>query len=312
MSSLISKMSYQPLLHVLSHPTQAPQGVLSRALQGRHGQEIVRAEIELKKVTKALSIMAGGTFNDPTMLTTLSLPGNADAVLWVAYMLFDQAQQLNAGGYSIQKRNRDCHMLLDALAQLKIGQWYEAMVTPIQYASSIHMLQFPATHPQPNGMYRQHLLPIYANHYYPVDSYFVYMFEERKRELLQTLADLGATKITIQAHDQNKPSGDSLNEQVFEFSGKPWSNTLVFDQARYNWLPYDSRLQSLVDSRLHHGLNKAKFEINLDVDNILFSRFREIETFLSQMESLDVTAMATLLQKSLRPQTVIAEFVAQS
>ncbi|MEM9505166.1 MAG: hypothetical protein AAGA01_14550, partial [Cyanobacteria bacterium P01_E01_bin.43] len=68
------------------------------------------------------------------------------------------------------------------------------------------------------------------------------------------------------------------------------------------------QLESLVDNRLSHGLNKAQFEINLDVDQILSNRFSEIKTFLNQMESLDVAAMTTLLQKSLRPCTVNVEF----
>ena len=308
MTSLPAQMSDQPLLHVLSHPTQTPQEILDLAVQGRQGQELARAEIELRKVTKALSTLAGGTFNDPVILAALSLPSQADAVLWVAYMLFDQAQPAHTPGYSIHKRQRDCRTLLDALSQIKIGQWYEAMVTPSHYGLGCQGLQFPAMHPQPNGLYRQHLLPRWKSTYYPVDSYFTYLFEERKRELLQILADLGATNITLQPSEQTDLANRSLTAQVWEFPGKSWSSTRVFNPSRYAWLTYDQQLDSLVNNRLSHGLNKAQFEINLDVDQILSNRFSEIKTFLNQMESLDVAAMTTLLQQSLRPYRVNVEF----
>ena len=109
MTSLPAQMSDQPLLHVLSHPTQTPQEILDLAVQGRQGQELARAEIELRKVTKALSTLAGGTFNDPVILAALSLPSQADAVLWVAYMLFDQAQPAHTPGRSEERRvGKEC------------------------------------------------------------------------------------------------------------------------------------------------------------------------------------------------------------
>ena len=166
-------MTYHPLLHVLPQKAvQDPQTLIAVALQGRTGQELIRAEIELKKAITTLSRMTGVILNDPAMLTALALPGTADAVLWTAHMLFNQAQQSSGGDHFVQKRNRDCHMLLEALSQLKIDQWYQSMITTIEYASITNTLQFPAAHPQPDRMYRQHFLPICANVYYPVDSYF--------------------------------------------------------------------------------------------------------------------------------------------
>ena len=95
---------------------------------------------------------------------------------------------------------------------------------------------------------------------FALSSYFIHIFEERKREYLQILAALGATKITIQAHTQD--SAVAVNEQVFEFAGYPWSSTMKFDRSQYKWLSYDPNLQALVDGRLNYGLHTAKFEIN--------------------------------------------------
>ena len=175
-------------------------------------------------------------------------------------------------------------------------QSLEAMVIPSHYGSGCQRLQFPAMHPQPNGRYRQHLLPRWKSTYYPVDSYFTYLFEERKRELLQILADLGATKITLQPSEPTDLANHSLAAQVWKFPEKSWSSTRVLNPSRYAWLTYDRQLQSLVNNRLSHGLNQAQFEITLDIDQILSNRFSEIKTFRNQMESLDVAECIPVMQ----------------
>ena len=104
----------KPLLHVLSNH-QTIDDVLDPiqlAVQGETDVSISRAEMDLRKAMQALAFITSGGFSSFTVLTALSLPGAATALLWTINTLLRGDFQRPNLENPIFHRDHDARFLL--------------------------------------------------------------------------------------------------------------------------------------------------------------------------------------------------------
>lgn len=302
--------SHKPLIYILA-PNQAIDHIrvlYGEALQGKEKVQISRAAIDLKKAIDCFTFVGGGFIHSLPILAATGMPIMLTSTLWVAASLFNQEhQEIEVQRFS-EKRNRDAHSLLLSLNESKsyFKHWNESMIEEVDITNLSAETKFPPGYPWIGKLYRQHPLKVKSNYYYPVDSYYSMLLDERERELVQLSSDLGAKKIWIRDESEEK----TLNEKprVFEFPDKPLSSNAAFDESRYVWLEHETTWQTLVNARLHRGCTSASFELSTDISQTLFSLLERIEGLLSQMGSTESIDLKTLMNRTIYRRRVYIKF----
>jgi hypothetical protein len=317
---------HKPLLHILTsdEPINNIQNFFNVALAGREKVEFARAELELKKAVGLMASMTGGNANSLPFLSALSLPSMTTAITWTASAIISVDNPKT--DIEPEKRNRDSLHLLHGLNKVDLTSWYENLVDKIHISSLPSEIKFLPGHPIPGKLYRQHPLEVRSDYYYPIDSYYFLLFDEREAELIQILSELGATKIVIQ---KESPGGgataakalefDNVDGQeqfksgtsVFEYIGKSWSPQMDFDASRYIWLEYETMWKAVVDGRIRNGCLSASFEVNIDFSDTIAGKIEGIEGLIDEMESIHSFDLEELLERALHKRRVLVKFAGE-
>ena len=282
---------------------------------------VKRAEIELKHMVRQLMVMTGGAVYSPLMLSTIGLPYPVSIVLWVTATLLEDAPSKQIERF-VEKRTHDSVKLLRSLNEYRqfLSEWWQTSVTLIPVSALPETLQFPVGHPMPPRLYHQHPLSSKPDHYYPVNAYYSLLYKEREQELIQLLADLGATQILIQPlvprHDTENQLIQFSDEmpsdtvpRVFQYRGHPISS-VHFDASQYEWLPQEPSWQAVVESRVNHACLSASLEISLDIANTVAALLDGIESLSEQLTSVQALNVDALRDRTLKKQFVQVEFEA--
>lgn len=325
------RRAYKPLIHILNpdqNPTRFPE-LISIELEQRERIEISRAELELRKVMTFLTSITGGATNSLPILTTLALPGIVPAILWIANILCAEESQKLQVSDLISQRNRDAYILLRAIVASGLSDWYEALVDKISFASVPSSLKFPPGHPVPRQIYRQHPLPTKQNYYYPIDSYYSYLLDERETELIQIMADLSATQIVIRdhlklepahpaesgnpAHSTHQPDSSQppkVGDREFNFPSTNGASKRSFDPSNYVWLDNEPIWKTVITGRLNHRCLSASFELNMDFSYALLGQLERIEGLLDELSSVQSVDLKTLANRTLNRRKLWITFAA--
>jgi len=312
------------LLYVLA-PNQSRDSVqspFSVALEeiSEH-MDVRRAEIELKRMVRQLMVMTGGAIYSPLMLSTIGLPYPISIVLWVTATLLEDAPSKQIDRF-VEKRTHDSVKLLRSLNEYRqfLSEWWQTSVTLVPVSALPETLTFPVGHPTPPRLYHQHPLSSKPDHYYPVNAYYSLLYEERERELIRLLADLGATQILIQplmpkpnTADQPAQLPDEIQSdtvpRVLQYRGRPLS-TVHFDASHYEWLAHEPSWQTVVESRMKYSCLSASLEISLDISNTVAALLDGIESLSEQLTSVRALNINALRDRILKKQFVQVEFEA--
>lgn len=314
---------HKPLLHILTsdEPVNNIQHFFDVALAGREKVEFARAELELKKAVGLMASMTGGNANSLPFLSALSLPSMTTAITWTASAIISVDNPTT--DIEPEKRNRDSLHLLQGLNKVDLTTWYETLVDKVHILALSPEVKFLPGHPIAGKLYRQHPLDVKSNYYYPIDSYYFLLFDEREVELIQILSDLGATKIVIQnaSSESSEPDSktvdtnelDSLEKFkpgtcVFEYIGKNWSPNMNFDASKYIWLDYEPMWKAVVEGRIRNGCLSASFEINIDFSDTIAGKIEGIEGLIDEMESIHSFDLENLLERSLHKRRIWVKF----
>ncbi|MEO1144444.1 MAG: hypothetical protein AAFY26_02440 [Cyanobacteria bacterium J06638_22] len=308
----------KPLLYILDYgesPDELPHMLLQQALEGESDVSISRAGIDLRKAIEALSLITDSTINSFEALAAMSLPRTTTALFWSIQSLLNQQYQNPNLHNSIHYHNHDARLLFQQLAQLNLDPWYEAAVNRVSLDHLPAKLQFPSGHPLPGYLYRQHPLKTHQHFYYPVNTYFSLLFEERKQTLLKVLEALGATKVVISPISP-EPFGKSdsragnihPNERESTINSQELVST--FEPSHYSWLKYEPIWKSVVYTRLKKRLRFMQFEIDMDVMGILRTQIQAVTELTSGLNSmlLPDDYKDALMVELLRPVQVQVEF----
>jgi hypothetical protein len=261
------------------NPNPKPfQNPLVGLIEGKDQVEISRAGLELEKVIVYLNAITGGATNSLPTLVALSLPDRLVALLWIAHALFNE--RFFDSEHHLESLDHDALMLFRGMNQLSLKHWQEEVIDTVSFVTAASKASFPLGHPQPEMFYRQHPLREKSNIYYPVNLFYSLLREEREKELIQLLSDLGASKITIQDHSNSDKGTDS--DRFFEFPGKRWSSNLRFDSARYPWLAYEPTWQTVVYTRLYQGSLSASLELTIDIESAISGQIDQIENLVAE------------------------------
>lgn len=310
----------KPLIYVIAVEQSTIPELLTLALEGRERVEFSRAELELKKALRLMALMTGGNASSLPFLSALSLPGPTTAILWTANALLSIDTERT--DIDPEKTNRDSLHLLQALNHVSLNYWYEDLVEKVSISSIPAEIKFLPGHPIAGKLYRQHPLESKQEYYYPVDSYYSLIYDEREAELIQILSDLGATKIVIDKPQRSRNAGTKTIENddlveiedfssgtfVFDYIGRNWSPNLNFDTSKYIWLDYEPMWKSVVNGRISNGALSASFEINIDFSNTIAGKLEGIEGLVNEMESINYIDLEALLKLTLRKRRVQVKF----
>ncbi|WP_439343781.1 hypothetical protein [Vacuolonema iberomarrocanum] len=279
----------KPLLYILDYgesPDERPHMLLQQALEGESDVCVSRAEIDLRKAIEALSLITDSTINSFEALAAMALPRTTAALFWSIQSLLHRHYQNPNLPNAIHDRNHDARLLFQYLAQLNLDPWYEATVHRAALENLPANLQFPSGHPLPGYLYRQHPLKTHQHSYYPVNTYFSLLFEERKQTLLKILEALGATKVVIspiypEASDRLR----DIQPEKIEYT--PDSQSISkFEPSQYSWLRYEPIWKSLVYARLKRRFQSIQFELDVDVMGILRTQVQTVAQLISGLNSV--------------------------
>lgn len=310
---------------ILTRATETSQdvpNVLEDATQNIDQLDLPRAAIDLQKVVHHLNFVTGGIAHALAHLAATGLPRNVAVVLWVTPLLFaEESQQSEFSDRFFQKQNKDAMILLQFLEQAKPlhNEWWETHLQAVSLTALPTGIRFPLGHPLPNRLYRRHLLPQYPMIYYPADSYYALLYAERERELINLLADLGATRISLwdaaplsKELTDSEPGGAiahrSQTPRVFEFPAPTGSLEQRFDPARYVWLHYEPSWQAVVNGRFRYQCHTASVELSMDIAHFITGLIEGIESLLKQMNAIRTVDIDTLKYQALAPCRVEVEF----
>ena len=171
------------------------------------------------------------------------------------------------------------------LAHLDLDPWYDQMVDKINVGTIPNEIQFPLGHPLPGQMYRQHPFNPKRHCYYPVESYFSILFEEREQELIRLLGDLGAAKIVIEPV-VNAFTSIEQERKVLEYGYPTPQPPRPFDPQSYPWLTYEAGWQSVVYERLNRRMTSTQFVLDVDVIGLLRSQIQVISQLSTELDSM--------------------------
>lgn len=279
---------------------------LAELIDAKRKIEISRGEIELKKVRASLALLTNGATTSLATLAALDLPGRAAALLWLTNVMVNEQSHSAEIKHFIEKRNRDARALLQSLETIHLRDWFEAMIEVVDMAALPAEYQFPPGHPYPKKFYRQHPLADKPNYYYPVDSFFAMLREERETELIHLLATLGASKIEIQ--DQTTQNGSTQAVRAFEYGGIPWSPHLTVNCSQYRWLEHEPSWQAIINNRLQHQCLSTSFELSSDFSRKITSQVEGIEGLVESFESIEVSDLKSSLDHALQRCKVSVKF----
>lgn len=293
------------IIYLDPNPNSKPyQNSLAGLIEGKDRVEISRAALELEKVVVYLNAITGGATNSLPTLVALNLPDKLLALLWIAHAFFNE--RFFHSEHHLKYLDHDSRMLFRGMTQLSLKHWQEEIVDSVSFLTAAAKASFPLGHPQPEKFYRQH--PIKPNVYYPVNLFHSLLREERERELIQLLADLGANKITIQ--NQANSGGSLDSDRIFEFPGKRWTPALRFDSARYPWLAYEPTWQTIAYTRVYQGGLSASLELTIDIVNAISGQIDQIENLATEYKSINVDTLTALRSHVLQPRKLSVTFPA--
>ncbi|MEM9118680.1 MAG: hypothetical protein AAGD09_12465 [Cyanobacteria bacterium P01_F01_bin.56] len=310
----ISSTSSSKLLLQILEPGQSPDDVRQRprdlALKGQDDVYISRAEIDLRKAIQSMAFITHGQINSLPTLAALSLPSSAAALFWAIHALLKNQYPTPNLGNPIHHRNHDARLLFQQLARLDIDQWYIHSVNVVSLEALPMGTQFPAGHPVPGHIYRQH--PCQEKHYcyYPVTSYFSLLFDERETALLELLKSLGAAKVIIADRNNSSSYRDASTQKVFEYTTQSRKMMTSIDVQKHPWLPYEAVWQTVVNQRLETGILSTQFELNLDIMELLKTQIQTIAQLMPEFSSMTIPTNLEerLSAELLQAKTVQVEF----
>ncbi|HEY9664486.1 MAG TPA: hypothetical protein V6C65_39075, partial [Allocoleopsis sp.] len=303
------------VIYLDPNPNPKPyQSPLAELIKGKDRGEISRAALDLKKAIVYLNAITGGATSSLPTMVALNLPDKLLALLWIAHALFNE--QFFHSDYHLKYIDHDSRMVFRGMTHLSSKHWQEEIVSSVSFLTAAAKASFPLGHPQPEKFYRQH--PIKPTLYYPVNLFHSLLREERERELIQLLSDLGANKITIQNQANSGGSLESDSEAllrsadcIFEFPGKRWVSDLKFDSAQYPWLAYEPTWQTIAYTRVHQGISSASLELTIDIANEISGQIDQIENLAAEYKSINVDSLAALRGRVLQPQRLWVTFPAE-
>lgn len=289
----LSSLSSKPLLYVLDYEESSddfddlPHKLWQKALKGESDVFISRAEIDLRKAMQAFSLSNNSSINSIQSLTALSLPDTAIALFWAIYALLQQKYQKPDLTDVIHRRNHDARLLFQRLAQLNLDPWYTHSVHRLPFDEFPAGTQFPLGHPIPGQIYRHHPFKTRKNFYYPINSYFSLLFEERKQALLNLLETLGATKVVFTPISQEDSSClDFKRQTVVEFAPQSQRSRQIIEAQDHPWLIWEPAWQSIVDKRLKIASSSMQFQFDIDVMDLLKTPIQAIEQLVLELRSM--------------------------
>lgn len=283
----------KPLLFVLRdrQPPIDLQALVQSALQGRANAETSRAAIELEKVITSINAEVGGACSSLQSMAALMLPEQLATMLWMSYLLFIKETRESDDDHFIQKRNRASKAVLQALANVDLVSWHNTFLDQFPLSALPYEIRFPPGHPLPGKAYRQHPLYLFNNFYYPSQSFYSYVLDERKSELIRIMADLGASEIVIYDFSQSSvganASGGSPSVQTLRYPGKAWIASTTLDYSKYCWLPNEVDWKTVISERITHGCLEATIQIDIDFSRVLTEQLHRIKSLVNQFFSID-------------------------
>jgi hypothetical protein len=314
--------SVKPIIYLDPNPNpRSYQNPLVGLLEGKDQVEISRAGLELEKVIVYLNAITGGATNSLPTLVALNLPDKLLSLLWIAHALFNE--QFFHSEHHFNYLDHDAWMLLRGMTRLSLKHyWQEEIVDSVSFPTAAAKASFPLGHPQPEKFYRQHPLKEKSNVYYPVNLFHSLLLEERERELIQLLSDLGASQIAIQnqANLNGSSDGDreapqcspslpqAVADRSFELPGKRWSSDLKFDAAQYPWLAYEPSWQTVAYTRVYQGGLSASLELTIDIANAISGQLDQIENLAAEYKAINLDRLPALRNHVLQPRKVSVTF----
>ncbi|RUT01841.1 hypothetical protein DSM106972_064640 [Dulcicalothrix desertica PCC 7102] len=215
---------------------------------------------------------------------------------------------LNNDGQSLDKA-------IKTLKQFNLEKW-KSLVESISLSSIPDDLEFPPGHPLPEHLYRVHPLKTKINKYIPIEAFDDLLYDEREAELINLLADLGATKITfqdvsnqsnkyganaevkitgaggIEGNGEHQKNQSQNNSQLIKLRGKPWTPNMTIDKEKYSWLSYEPSWERLVHTRLAGALSTT-IELTTDDSYSISGQFKLAEGLLQKIGALGSGATIT-------------------
>ncbi|MEO1257034.1 MAG: hypothetical protein AAFY41_19435, partial [Bacteroidota bacterium] len=255
----------KPLIYVPNHgessDSDLPSLLWKKVFHDEFDVYISRAELDLKKAMQLLSFNTDSTIDSFQAIAALSLPKNATALIWVTQALLQRRYQKPNLNSPFHERNRDARFLFQQLSRLNLDPWYSYSINWVPLDRLSPALQFSPGHPIPGQIYRKHLLSTQQNFYYPIDTYFALIFEERKQAVINLLEVLGATKVIVSSVGQ----GTSLETreaqcEIIKFAPRSQRLSSKPDPLQHPWLGYESSWQSLVDTCLKRRASSIQCE----------------------------------------------------
>lgn len=286
----LSRSLSKPLLYVLAHGEASgdPSQINQTVFNGQTDVPIARGEIELRKAVQSLAFITEANINSLPTLTALSLPGAAVPLFWTIHTFLQQQYEKPGLDNRINRRNHDARLLFKQLAQLNLSPWYAQSVTQVAPDNLPAEVCFPPEHPIPGQMYRHYPYSVKdkGHLYYPVNNYFVMLFEEREQELITLLSDLGATKIVIESVGSDETVSDAEGyRKVFDYDPRPLTAPNTINVKGYHWLAYEPTWQSVVSERFR-GLRSIEFKFDMDVMGVLKTQIRSIDQLMVELDSM--------------------------
>ena len=280
----------KPVIHVLDYgdsPDELPHVLWQKSLKGESDVFISRAEIDLRKAMRELSFGTNSGVSSFEALAAASLPASTVALFWIIQALLQKKYPKPNLANPIYARNHDARLLFQQLAQLNLDPWYiyyVHQITPDRLPTGIC---FPEGHPVPGNFYRQHLLKTQQCYYHPTNTYFSYLFEERKKALLNLLEALGATKVVITPVTQEEsPEATESCSEIFEFVSRSWTLKQTFNAQQHPWLSYEPLWESLIHERLQKRIPSISFRFDMDIAGLLKSQIKIIGQLMPELSSM--------------------------
>jgi hypothetical protein len=306
--------SLKPLLFVLGgqQPPIDLQSVIQASVRGKENTEISRAAIELEKAITLINAAVGGACTSLQAMSALMLPEQLSIILWLAYLAFTKETEEIEEFDFIDKRNRTSWHVLQELANVNLLDWQTTLFAQLALTEIPREIEFPPGHPLPGRVYRQHPLVSFSNFYYPTQSFYSYIRDEREAELIHIMADLGANEIVIRdlSHDSLSTShlADSLPIQTLHFPGKRWSPDIALEYSKYHWLPYETTWKMVIEERINHGCLEATIQIDIDFSRILIGQLSRIKNLINEFFSINPEFLDSSWHQVMQPRQVEIKF----
>ncbi|MGK7945427.1 MAG: hypothetical protein AB4058_13255 [Microcystaceae cyanobacterium] len=264
------------------------------------------ASTALATVTTAAIATFSSITHTPISMPILATLGGGGSLLAWTVLSFVQRQSVNS------ETDKEVLTTDVPLVTETVLEELEAQLNLLHIKEIPEELRFPPGHPIPQKLYREHPLKAKANHYIPVESYYSLLFEEREAELIRILAELGATKISIEEESNEQLvlnfAGETEVQKIAnlegkiekqgtqeykkvrtqEYIGKYWTPDLSFDRAKYSWLDYEPTWEAIVEGRLNNGQLSAVIELTTDISNEITTTMGLAEGLLKQLGAFEL------------------------